>query len=329
MKLFLYSLRTFDELKYCEKYKKEKNIDFAYTTDYPSLDNLYLAKGYDAISMTPCTISDQMLEVLQNLGVKYITCRSIGYDHINLEKAKACGIRISNVTYSPNGVANYTIMLMLMCLRKIPYILKRTELQDYSLKGKLGRDISNCTIGIIGTGKIGAAVIQHLSGFGAKILAYDAYHNPDVAQLAKYVDLDILLQQSDIISLHLNATANNYHLIDETTLKKMKANATIINTARGSLIDTKALIDALENGSIGAAGLDVIEDENGLYYYNRMGDILDNHDFSILRSFPNVILSPHTAFYTEEDVDDMVRCCFESLEAFALSQRNIYEVHAS
>ena len=141
MKIYMYSLRKFDELKYCKKYKEEKQIDFAYTTEYPSLENLSLAKGYDAISMTPCDINADMIEKLHDYGVKYIICRSIGYDHVDLKKAKECGIRVSNVDYSPNGVANYTILLMLMCLRRMGHILKRTELQDYSLKEKIGRDI--------------------------------------------------------------------------------------------------------------------------------------------------------------------------------------------
>ena len=326
MKIFMYALREYDELKYCRKYQEELHIDFASTTEYPSLDNAILAEGYDAVSTTPCNISAPLIERFHELGVRYITCRSIGYDHVDLKKAAECGIRVSNVSYAPNGVANYAIMLMMMCLRRMPHILKRSELQDYTLKGKIGRDISNCTIGIIGTGKIGTTVIRHLSGFSCKLLAYDNYQNSTVSQYASYVDLDTLLKQSDIISLHTNATEENYHLICADTLRKMKPNTIIINTARGKLIDTAALIQALEMKKIGAVALDVLEEEDNLYYYNRMGDVIDNHNLAILRSFPNVILSPHTAFYTEEDVDNMVKGCFESLLFFELGQKNIHEV---
>lgn len=326
MKIFMYALRKYDELKYCRQYQKEMNIDFAFTTEYPSLDNAVLAKGCDAISTTPCDMSAPLIERFHELGVRYITCRSIGYDHVDLKKATECGIRVSNVSYTPDGVANYAIMLMMMCLRRMPHILKRSELQDYTLKGKLGRDISSCTVGIIGTGKIGTTVIRHLSGFSCKLLAYDNYQNSLAAKYASYVDLDTLLEESDIISLHTNATDENYHLICARTIQKMKSDAIIINTARGKLINTDALIQALENGKIGAAALDVLEKEDGLYYHDRMGNVITNHHLSILRSFPNVILSPHTAFYTEENVDDMVKGCFESLLSFELGQDNIHEV---
>lgn len=326
MKIFMYSLREYDELKYCKKFQKEMGIDFAYTTEYPSLDNAELAQGYDAVSMTPCNISAELIQRFYEMGVKYITCRSIGYDHVDLKKAGECGMRVSNVSYEPDGVANYAIMMMMMCLRKMTYILKRVELQDYSLKGKLGKDISSCTIGIIGTGKIGTTVIEHLSGFHCKIYAYDNYQNPIASQYAEYVDLDTLLAESDIISLHINATDENYHMIDDTAINKMKNDAIIINTARGKLIDDNALIQGLECGKIGAAGLDVLEDEDGLYYYNRMGDVMPHHNLAILRSFPNVILSPHTAFYTEDDVSNMVKGCFESLKAFELGTEAVHEV---
>ena len=326
MKIFMYSLREFDELKYCNRFKKEMGIDFAYTTEYPSLDNAILAKGYDAVSSTPCSIPASLIRHFHEMGVKYITCRSIGYDHVDLKAAKEYGMRVSNVSYKPDGVANYAIMMMLMCLRKMTHILKRAELQDFSLKGKLGRDISSCTVGIIGTGKIGTTVIEHLSGFKCKIYAYDKYQNPNASRYAEYVDLNTLFRESDIISLHINASDENYHLIDDTAISNMKTGAIIINTARGRLIDELALIHGLETGKIGAAGLDVLENEDGLYYYNHTGDVLYNHNLAILRSFPNVILSPHTAFYTEDDVCEMVKGCFESLKAFELGTETIHEV---
>lgn len=326
MKIFMYSLREFDELKYCEKCKEEMDIDFAYTSQYPSLENACLAKGFDAVSSTPCDMPAALIDRFHELGVKYITCRSIGYDHVDLKRAKEYGMRVSNVSYPPEGVANYAIMMMLMCTRKMPHIMKRAEVQDYSLKGKLGRDLSSCTVGVIGTGKIGAALIRHLSGFGCRILAYDIYQNPEVVPYGEYVDLDTLFRESHIISLHTNATENNYHLICRETLEKMQDGVIIINTARGKLIHDEALIEALESGKVAAAGLDVVEDENGLYYYNHAGENMSNRTLAILRSFPNVILSPHTAFYTEEDVENMVKGCFESLKAFEMGEATCHEV---
>ncbi len=326
MKLFMYDLRLFDEMQYCEKYSKEMNIEFDHCPDYPSLENAHLAEGYDAVSMTPCTVDAKLVDKFHSYGVKYIVARSIGYDHIDLTKAKECNMRIANVSYPPDGVANYAIMLMMMCLRNMPHILKRSGVQDYTLQGKIGRDISNCSVGVIGTGKIGTTVIKHLSGFGCKMYALDNYKNDTVSQYAEYTDLDTLLAKSDIITLHANATDENHHLINAETIAKMKPGVILINTARGKLIDTDALIDALESKQVGMAALDVLEKEDGLYYANRMNDVIVNREMAILRSFPNVILSPHTAFYTDITVDYMVKGCFESVYAFENGLETPHEI---
>ena len=235
-------------------------------------------------------------------------------------------MKVANVDYPPNGVANFAIMLMLMSLRKAGHILKRGEAQDYSLKGKIGRDISGCTVGVIGTGRIGRTVLQHLSGFGCRLLAYDLYPNEDVKKIAEYVPLETLLKECDVITLHTNATAENHHLIDAKAIETMKPGAVIINTARGKLIDSDALIAGLESGKLGGAALDVLENENGLYYYNRMGDVIPNPELAALRSMPNVILTDHTAFYTEEDVESMVRGVLESAVAFEKGQPTRHDV---
>ena len=242
------------------------------------------------------------------------------------KRAKELGMRISHSWYPPAGVADYAIMLMLMCNRKVGQILRRADAQDYSLSGKMGRDISGCTVGVIGTGKIGQTVIRHLSGFGCKILAYDLYPNDAVRQYADYVTLDELYAQSDIITLHTNATAENHHLINAGALAKMKDGVLLVNTARGTLIDPDALIAGLESGKIGGAGLDVIEDETGIYYYNRMGQAIQNRELNLLRSYPNVIVSPHTAFYTDVNVASMVQSPFEALDAYAHGQPYAGEV---
>ena len=249
--------------------------------------------------------------------MKAICCRSIGYDHIDLEKARELGMKISNADYPPEGVANFAIMLMLMSLRKAGHILKRGEAQDYSLQGKIGRDISTCTVGVIGTGRIGRTVLQHLSGFGCRLLAYDLYPNDEVKKIAEYVPLETLLAESDVITLHTNATEENHHLIDTKAIERMKPGVTIINTARGKLIDSDALLKALESGQVGAASLDVLENENGLYYYDRMGDVIPNTELAALRAMPNVLLTDHTAFYTYEAVKSMVLSVLESAAAFA------------
>lgn len=326
MKICFYSLREFDELEFCKQFEKEYGVEFVYTSDYPNEENIELARGCEAISIIPCDMSEAVLKKFQDVGVKYIECRSIGYDHVDLKAAKKLGMKVSNVSYPPDGVANYAIMLMMACSRHFGHILKRVELQDYSLKNKIGKDISTSTVGIMGTGKIGSTVIRHLSGFGCRILAYDAYQNDEVKKYAEYVSMDKMLAECDIISLHMNANEENYHVIDKEAIEKMKDGAIIVNTARGKLIDSKALIAGLESGKLGGAALDVLENEDGLYFHNRVGEVISNHDMAILRSFPNVIISPHTAFYTMEDVEDMVKGCFESIYAFENGKETVHEV---
>lgn len=305
MKIFTYALREFDEKAFFDQYSKEYNCEYAYTTAYPSPDNVELARGYDAISATPCDLGADMLERFYNVGIRYVATRSIGVDHIDLEKAKELGMGVCHVSYAPETVADYAIMLMLMCCRNICHILERSKVQDYTLKGKMGKDICDCTVGVIGTGQIGRTVIKHLSSFGCRILAYDLYPNKECEAWAEYVTLEELYAQSDIITLHAPATADNYHMLNAEAFAQMKDDVIIINTARGTLIDTEALICAIESDKIGHAALDVLEQEGGLYYINRMGDAIENRQMAVLRSFPNVILSPHTAFYTEKVVRDM------------------------
>lgn len=302
MKLFVYSFRSFDEKSIFEDLKNKYDFEYAYTHEYPSVENAYLSEGYDAVSFTPCTCDKELIDAFHSFGVKYIAARSIGYNHIDIDYAKKLGMGVCHVNYEPDTVADYSVMLMLMGCRKTAHIIKRAELQDYSLKGKLGKDLCDCTVGIIGTGKIGATVIKRLSAFGCKILANDVYENPSLKEMCAYVSLDELIEKSDIISLHALVTEENTHLLNDERFSKMKDGVMIINTARGLLIDTDALINAIVSGKVGFAGLDVLENEDGLYYYNRSGDIINNTQMALLRSFPNVLLMPHTAFYTEKVV---------------------------
>ena len=326
MKIMFYTLRPFDEQQYCEPYKQQYGIDYTGTPGVPTPENLHLAEGCDAVSTNPCEIRPEYLQTWAEMGVKYLPCRSIGYDHIPLDTAKKLGLRISHSHYPPEGVANYAIMLMLMCTRKMNQTMLRAAAQDYTLPGKMGKDLSNCTVGVIGTGKIGRTVIAHLQGFGCKILAYDLYQSDEVAQMAEYVPLDELYARSDVITLHTNATAENHHLINAESLAKMKDGVLIVNTARGALIDEEALIAALESGKVGGAGLDVVEEENDLVYFNRASAALPHRTMNILRSMPNVIVSPHNAFYTDVNVASMVRSGFEELTDFVAGRSNPCEV---
>ncbi len=314
MKIFAYCLREFDEKPMFDRLAGAFEAQYGYSTQYPSPDNVSLARGFDAVSCTPCDMGADMLQRFHDVGVRYVATRSIGFDHIDLKKAKELGMGVCHVSYEPETVADYAIMLMLMCCRNMPHIMNRSLVQDYSLQGKMGKDISHCTVGVVGAGQIGSTVIRHLSGFGCKMLVYDIHEDPALKGLAEYVALEDLYAQSDIITLHAPSTAENYHLVDASALSRMRDGVILVNTARGALVDTEALIQGLESGKVGHAALDVLEDEAGLYYANRMGDVIVNRQMAVLRSFPNVILSPHTAFYTENVVWNMACKTFKGVQ---------------
>ncbi len=312
MKIFVYSYREFDEAEYFQKFSEEYNVELGVCTDAPTLENAHLAQGYEYVSIITSKIDRELMEKFHKMGVKMISTRTIGYDHVDTEAAKELGIHVSNVSYSPECVADYTIMLILMSIRKMKRIMQRAEINDFSLPGIQGRELPNFKVGVLGTGRIGQAVIRDLSGFGCEIYAYDKYETETVKEYARYADLDTIYRECDLITLHMPLLEDNFHLIDEEAISRMKDGVVIVNTARGGLIDTKALIRGIESGKIGAAGLDVIEDELGMYYYDRKSDVLSKQDMYILRGFPNVIVTPHMAFYTDQAVSDMVKHSIES-----------------
>lgn len=312
IKIFVYNYREFDEAEYFQRFSKEYGVELGICTDAPTLENAHLAEGYEYVSIITSRINSELMERFHRLGVKMVSTRTIGYDHVDIETAKRLGIHVSNVTYSPECVADYTVMLILMSIRKMKRIMQRAEVNDFSLPGIQGRELPNFTVGVLGTGRIGRAVIRDLSGFGCRILAYDKYENEAVKEYAQYADLDTIYRECGLITLHMPLLDDNFHLIDKEAIGKMKDGVVIVNTARGGLIDTKALIEGIERGKVGAAGLDVIEDEFGMYYYDRKSDVLSKRDLYILRGFPNVVVTPHMAFYTDQAVSDMVRHSIES-----------------
>ena len=312
MKIFAYSYREFDEAEYFQKFAGEFGVEVGFTTEDPTLENASLAKGYEYLSIITTKIDAELMQKFHDLGVKMISTRTIGYDHVDIMAAKRLGMHVSNVSYSPECVADYTVMLMLMSIRKMKRIMQREEINDFSLPGIQGREMPDLTVGVLGTGRIGRSVIRDLTGFGCRIYAYDKYESEEVKARAQYADLETIYRECDLITLHMPLLDDNFHLINADAIRKMKDGVVIINTARGGLIDTKALIDALESGKVGAAGLDVIEDEFGMYYYDRKSDVLSKRDLYILRGFQNVTVTPHMAFYTDQAVSDMVKHSMQS-----------------
>lgn len=260
--------------------------------------------------------------------MKYVGFRTIGFNSIDLEAAKRLGIRAAHSGYSPYSVANYTVMLMLMCIRKALYVMFRSHTADYSLGPICGYEMQNMTVGIIGTGRIGKAVIQNLSGFGCQIIAYDPYP-ADGLNNVEYVTLDELYAQADIISLHTFLSDETYHMINEESIAKMKDGVILINAARGALVDTKALIKGIESGKIGSVGTDCCEGEDEFIRTDQKYDgRVVNHDYIILKSFQNTIVTPHVAFFTDQAVSDMVESSVKSIVQFAAGENTPLEVHA-
>lgn len=248
------------------------------------------------------------LDLLKKQGILFLSTRTIGYNHIDIEYAKEIGLHVCNARYDPHGVADYTIMMMLLCLRNYKQALWRSQVNDFSLSGLIGREIKDLTVGVIGTGQIGSTVIKELSGFGCRILAHDAHETPEAGKLAKYVSIEQLYREADVITLHVPLLPDTYHMINDDTLQKMKKGVILINCARGALTDIKCLIKGIESKQIGALGLDCIEYEEDIVHKDLRTDIFSNRDMAYLRQFKNVIHTQHMAFYTDSAVRSMVRC---------------------
>jgi D-specific alpha-keto acid dehydrogenase len=265
--------------------------------------NIGLADGNRCISVGhKAQVTNSTLLALSRVGVRYISTRSIGYNHINVEYAESIGLTVGNVAYSPDSVADYTLMLMLMAVRDAKSTIRRVDAYDYRLSDVRGKELRDLTVGVIGTGRIGVAVMDRLRGFGCRVLAYD--RRRQIA--ADYVPLDEILPLSDILTLHTPLNADTYHLLDRRRIEHMKRGAYIINTGRGSLVDTEALILALESGRLGGAALDVLEGEEGIFYADCRSRLVQNKLLLRLQELPNVLISPHTAYYTDHALSDIV-----------------------
>lgn len=306
-----------DEAPSFERLEKELHVEVSHVQGSLSLATVDAAKGSDGVTfLGNCDMSAPVLERLAAMGIKYAASRSAGYNNVDIEAAKRLGIHVSNARYSPDCVADFSLMLALMVNRRVMVALRRNVCNDYSFPGIMGQEMKNMTVGVMGTGRIGKSVVRDYSGFGCRILAYDIYQDDEVKQHATYVDLDTLLGESDIISLHMPLNEQTQHIINAQSIAKMKDGVKIINAARGELIDTDALIAALKSRKVGGAGLDVVEGELGIYHTDRRLLGVDNDRIAILKALDNVVMTGHMAFYTDQAVDDMVFCGLNSLVQF-------------
>jgi D-specific alpha-keto acid dehydrogenase len=262
-----------------------------------------LASGNRCVSVghrTPVTGS--VLRALRAAGVTYLSTRSVGCNHIDVACAESVGITVETTAYSPDSVADYTLMLMLMAVRHAKSTIRRAAVHDYRLNDVRGRELRDLTVGVVGTGRIGTAVLDRLRGFGCAVLACDSRPGAGPEQ----VPLDELLRRSDVVTLHTPLTAETHHLLDRRRIALMRPGAFVVNTGRGALLDTEALVAALETGRLGGAALDVLEGEEGIFYTDRREKPVECAALVRLQEMPNVLVSPHTAFYTDHALRDTV-----------------------
>lgn len=306
-----------DETEIYNKVNEKFNYDITYESERLTIDNIDKVKGYEAVAVNAVKVDGAMCEKLHEYGVKYLLTKSAGVDHIDLAATKKYGIFCANVpSYSPSAISEHTVMLILMLIRKMKLQMKQIKEQYYMLEGLRGRQISSMTIGIIGTGRIGTTTIRILSGFGGKILAYDKYENDKVKQYAEYVDMDKLLSEADIIVLHCPLFDDNVHMIDSEQIDRMKNGVILVNTARGELVNTEAVYDALVKGKISAFGMDVYEKENLTQRKDYRGKKLDDELLSKLVDMDQVIFTTHTAFYTDEAIEGIAKTTLQNLADF-------------
>ena len=326
MKIKLFNVRN-DEKAAVDYYSKQLGVETEITEEELEAEELRKLKGFDGISvLTHKNVNKELLDALKEANINCISTRTVGFNHIDLNYAKKLGIRVCNAKYPPNGVAEFTVMLMLIALRKYKPAMWRQGVNDYSLSGLQGKELGQCTVGIIGTGRIGQAVLKNLTGFGCKLIAYDPYPQESVQKIADYVDIDTLFKTSDIVSLHVPFTEDNRYMINADNIAKMKKGVLIVNASRGELVDIDALIEAIESEHVGAVAMDVIEDEVSIYHQRRINDIIKNRKMAYLRQFPNVVLTQHMAFYTNVNVDSMVECSIQGIKEIIETGHSIHEI---
>ncbi len=326
MKFAIYELWD-EERKTLEEMSQKYGFDYVATKETLSLDNIKLCEGCDAISTLGRVIVDEgLMGALAEKGIRYYATRTIGYNHIDLAAAKKYGIKVCNSNYPPDSVAEFTVMMILLTLRKYKQTLWRQQVNDYSLLGLQGRVLGRMTVGVMGGGRIGTKVMEILKGFGCRILCHSDDRRAEVEALAEYVDEDTMYALSDVITYHMPSLESTYHILNEQTLAKMKDGVILINTARGELFDIRTLVKGIESKKIGALAMDVFEGEEGIYHENRLVDILRNRDMAYLRQFPNVVFTPHMAFYTQLSLESMMQVGMEGLVEFCQTGSAQYEI---
>ena len=303
-----YDIDSFDALK-------TDDVKIKYFDTKLTEDTAYLAKGYDAVVVfVNDTVNSAVIDILCSLGIRLVALRCAGFNNVNLKHALD-KIKVIHVpAYSPEAVAEHTIGILLTSVRRIHKAYIRSKDFNFSLNGLTGFNLYGKTIGVVGTGKIGKAFVNICKGFGMNVLAYDLY--PDESLGIRYTDIDEIFKTADIISLHCPLTKENYHLIDRDAISSMKDGVVILNTSRGSLIDAEALLEGIKNHKVGAACLDVYEEESDLFFEDNSGHIVHDDVLARLISMPNVLITSHQAFLTKEALENIAETTLEGIDLF-------------
>lgn len=301
MNILFYDATSYDKESFDKELQQYDGITLDYQETDISLKTVSLAKGYEAIcAFVNSDLSAPVIDKLHEMGVKLILLRCAGFNNVDLDKTKEYGITVLRVPgYSPEAVAEHAMMLALSVNRHVHKSYIKVRENNFSLVGLTGINFYKKTAGIVGTGKIGAAMCRICHGFGMKVIAYDMYQNPDL-DFVEYKSLEEVLRQSDLISLHCPLTEETYHLVNEQTIKQMKENVILVNTSRGALVNTEDLIQGIRSHKFFGVGLDVYEEEGSNVFENREDEVLEHSVTARLLSFPNVIVTSHQGFLTHE-----------------------------
>ncbi|KZN62942.1 2-hydroxyacid dehydrogenase [Pseudoalteromonas luteoviolacea] len=319
MKVALFSSQKYERAFFTEAANAYPHIEITHLEHALKMETVYLASGFDAICVfVNDDVNACVLAELAELNVKFIALRCAGFNNVDIDAAHALGIQVVRVpAYSPEAVAEHCMALILTLARKTHKAYNRVREENFDLNGLLGFNIHNKTVGVIGCGKIGQSLVSILNGFGAHTLVFD----PNVGE-GSYtkVSLQMLFEQSDIITLHCPLTESTHHLLDDAAFQKMKTGVMVINTSRGALIDTQACIKALKSRKIGYLGLDVYEQESELFFKDRSEDIIQDDDFIRLSGFPNVLITGHQGFFTKEALTEIASITISNLNALDCGQ---------
>lgn len=333
MKIAAYEVRP-DEEPVIKGLCDKLGIDVDITSLNLDESTVNMAEGADGVTtLGQSTYSNEVLDQLKDYGVKVLASRCVGYNHMNVEYARKLGFKLCNGSYAPNGVAEYTVMAILMCIRKQKKALYDTNDNNFTLRGKMGRELRTMTVGVLGTGKIGATVVKILSGFGCRILANDIYESDEVKKFATYVDEDTLFRESDVITIHTPLLPKTEKTINADAIAKMKKGVIIIDNARGELMDIDAIIDGVETEKIGALFMDAFPGETGIIHVDHNEEIIKTEGMpyfklKYLRSFVNVYHTPHMAFFTQEASEQMAECGVESIYEIMTEGKSKHEIPA-